>query len=115
MSAMIFYSSDLRNNTFSIYINRPGISIGYFFRAGGSPIETDGYISEYHIEGCEECAFISSNKQRVNKVEIDDGKRIKSINIDSEKPFALILPVNAGSVTIYDIKGTILKSIPCDF
>jgi hypothetical protein len=36
---------------------------------------------------------------------------VKTIEIDSEKPFAFILPVNAGNVTIYDINGNVIESI----
>lgn len=51
MSAMIFYSDDLADHTYSIYVNHPGLSFGYFFRGGGSVIETERYIAKIHIEG----------------------------------------------------------------
>lgn len=111
MSAMIFYSDDLADHTFSIYVNRPGLSFGYFFRGGGSVIETEKYIAEIHIEGYNERSFVSMNKQQVSKVEIDDGNIVQTIKIDSEKPFAFILPNNVGSVTIYDINGNIVESV----
>ncbi|MGI6563652.1 MAG: hypothetical protein ACOX3Q_14030 [Clostridia bacterium] len=111
MSAMIFYSEDFADHTFSIYVNRPGLSFGYFFRGGGSVTETEKYIAEIYIEGFNERAFVSMNKQQVSKVEIDDGNEVQTIKIDSEKPFALILPANAGNVTIYDINGNIVESV----
>lgn len=110
MSAMIFYSDDLADHTYSIYVNRPGLSFGYFFRGGGSVIETERYIAEIHIEGYNERAFVSMNRQQVTKVEIDDGNEVQTIKIDSEKPFVFILPNNVGSLTIYDINGNIVES-----
>lgn len=112
MSAMIFYSDDLNEHTYSIYVNRPGLSFGYFFRAGGSVSETEQGVAEFHMEGYNERAFISMNKQQINKVEIDDGSSVKTIEIDSEKPFAFILPVNAGNITIYDRYGNVIEGIP---
>ncbi|NYB73572.1 hypothetical protein HZF24_05400 [Sedimentibacter hydroxybenzoicus DSM 7310] len=111
MSAMIFYSDDFNDHTFSIYVNRPGFSFGYFFRLGGSIIEAEKYVAEIQIEGYNERAFVSMNEQKVNKIEIDDGNSVQTINIDTEKPFAVILSANAGNVTIYDIKGNIVESI----
>jgi len=111
ISAMIFYSDDLADHTFSIYVNRPGFSFGYFFRAGGSTIETEKYVAEIQIEGYNERAFISMNNPQVSKIEIDDGNSVQTININTEKPFAVILPTNAGNVTIYDIKANIVESV----
>ena len=107
MSAMVFYNENLSNHTFSIYVNRPGLSFGYFFRGGGSMGEG---IKEFYINGYNERAFISMNRQQVCKVEIDNGNSIKIIEIESTKPFAFILPVNIGSVTIYDINGNVIES-----
>ncbi|WP_312812293.1 hypothetical protein [Sedimentibacter sp.] len=111
ISAMIFYSDDLADHTFSIYVNRPGFSFGYFFRAGGSTIETEKYVAEIQIEGYNERAFVSMNNPQVSKIEIDDGNDVKTIKVDSENPFVVILPNNAGTVTIYDIGGNIIESI----
>ncbi len=111
MSAMIFYSEDFSDHTFSIYVNRPGLSFGYFFISGGSVIETEEYVAEFSAEGYDERAFVSMNKQQVSKVDIDDGNTIQTIKIDSKKPFAFILPNNCGSVTIYDINGNIVESV----
>ena len=37
--------------------------------------------------------------------EIDDGNEVQVLDIDSRKPFAIVLPVNAGSITFYDVNG----------
>lgn len=33
MAAYISYPQDMSDHTFSVYVNRPGLSFGYFFRA----------------------------------------------------------------------------------
>lgn len=107
MSAMIFYDESLSNHTFSIYVNRPGLSFGYFFRGGGSMMEG---VTEFYINGYNERAFISMNKRQVSKVEIDNGNSIEIIEFESREPFVFILPVNIGSVTFYDINGNVVES-----
>ncbi len=111
MSAMVFYDPNISDHTFSIYVNRPGISFGYFFRGGGSIAQVEEYITEFRIGGLKERAFVSLNKQKISKIIVDDGNAINTIEIDSTKPFAVVLPVNAGAVTIYDTDGNIIDSI----
>jgi hypothetical protein len=113
MSALIFYPEDGSDHTFSIYVNRPGLSFGYFFRGGGSVVETEEFVAEFSIENYNERAFLSMNKQQVCRVEFDDGNSVQTIDIDSKKPFAFILPNNAANVTIYDVNGNIVESVQC--
>ncbi|GKX29467.1 hypothetical protein SH1V18_19470 [Vallitalea longa] len=112
MSAMIFYSESLSNHIFSLYVNRTGFSFGYFFRGGGSLVGVMEGIQEIYIKGYNERAFISMNKQQVSKIEIDNGNSIETIKIENKKPFVIILPVNIGSVTIYDINNNVVESQP---
>lgn len=109
MAAYISYPEDYSDHIFSIYINRPGFSFGYFFRAGGSLSIVDQYISEYSIEGCSDRAFISMNTQKVDRLEIDDGNSIRQIDINSSSPFAIVLPTDAGDVTFYDVSGNTVE------
>ena len=44
-------------------------------------------------------------RQQAARAEIDDGNEVQVLDIDSRKPFAIVLPVNAGSITFYDING----------
>lgn len=64
---------------------------------------------EYMVEGYKERAFISMSKQQVECLEIDDGNSIQVIDIDSNKPFAIVLPVNAGDIAFYDVYGNIVE------
>lgn len=103
-SAMIFYDDSHSKNTFSIYSNRDGLSFGYFYRIGGgiAPIG----ISEFHIDNCNENALISMNNEHVSTIKTNSGN---SINVDSTKPFAIIVPNDAGTITAYDINGNTIE------
>lgn len=105
IAAYISYPQDKTDHTFSVYVNRPGLSFGYFFRGGGDIVAVEEYIAEYTVEGYNERAFISMNKQKVKYLEVDDGNSVQVIDIDSNRPFALVLPVNAGNITFYDENG----------
>ena len=107
MAAYISYPEDLSDHTFSVYVNRPGLSFGYFFRCGGSLSTLDTAITEFTLDGYYESAFISMNQQKVNRVVLDDGSAPQVIEIDCNNPFAIVLPVNAGVITFYTEDGNI--------
>ena len=109
IAAFISYPDDMTDHTFSVYVNRPGISFGYFFRSGGDLTASDTEIAEYTVEGYKERAFISMNKQQVKCLKIDDGNSTQVIDIDSSKPFAVVLSVNAGEIAFYDIEGNAVE------
>ena len=109
MAAFISYPQDKTDHTFSVYVNRPGLSFGYFFRGGGSLSGVDRGITEFTVEGYSERAFISMNQQQVTQLEIDDGNTIQVLDIDSNKPFAIVLPINAGTITFYDVNGNTVE------
>lgn len=109
MAAFISYPQDKTDHTYSIYVNRPGLSFGYFFRGGGDIVQVEDYIAEFVVEGYNERAFISMNTQNVVRLEIDDGNNIRAIDVDSGKPFAIVLPLNAGSICFYDTNGNIVE------
>lgn len=109
--SMLFYDNKIENHIFSIYVNRKGLSFGYFFREGGSLGEMIDNVVEFNIEGFNEKIYMSTNKNEVCKIELNDGNTIKVIDIDSTKPFTVILPTNLGMVTIYDVNGNIVESM----
>lgn len=109
IAAFISYPYDMTDHTFSVYVNRSGLSFGYFFRGGGSLTGGDTGIVEYMVEGYKESAFISMNKQQVECLEIDDGHSIQVIDIDSNKPFTIVLPVDAGDIAFYDVDRNIVE------
>lgn len=109
MAAYVSYPEDKSDFTFSIYVKHTGLSFGYFFRAGGSIFEIEDGILALTSESLDERAFISMNKQKVIRLEIDNGIEVKAKEIDSEKPFAIVLPVNAGELRFYDVNGNIIE------
>ena len=109
MAAYISYPQDRSDHTFSVYVNRPGLSFGYFFRAGGKLSEIQEGIAEFTTEGANERALISMNQQQVQQLQIDDGHAKQAIDIDSDQPFAIVLPINAGSITFYDVNGNAVE------
>ena len=113
MAAYISYPEDNSDHTYSIFVNRPGLSFGYFFRAGGSLTGEGKYISEFTLDGYQERAFIATSALRVAQLEINDGQDIQFIEFDSEKPFAIVLPVNAGEPIFYDINGDAVAVCEC--
>ena len=94
MAAYISYPQDMSDHTFSVYVNRPGLSFGYFFRGGGTLSGIQRGIVEFTVEGYNERAFISMNQQQVQQLEIDDGNTIQVVDIDRNKPFAIVLPIS---------------------
>ncbi len=109
MAAYISYPEDKSDSTFSVYIKHSGLSFGYFFRVGGSIGEIDDGILALTSESLNERAFISMNAQKIARLEVDNGIEVKTINFDSEKPFAIVLPVNAGELRFYDVNGNIIE------
>ena len=109
IAAFISYPQDKMDHTFSVYVNRPGLSFGYFFRGGGDIVEVDDYIAEFVVEGYHERAFISMNNQNIVRLHINDGNHVQTINIDCGKPFAIVLPLNAGSICFYDVNGNVVE------
>lgn len=61
------------------------------------------------VEGNNERAFISMNTQNIVRLEVDDGNGIQVIDIDSGKPFAIVLPLNVGNICFYDTNGNVVE------
>lgn len=102
--ALLFYSEDLSNFTFSIYQNREGLSFGYFFRSGGAlPGISDGILKV--TSNVHEDIFLSLNKLKVARIEINDGEYTKEILIENTKPFTVIIPENIEEIKFYTIDG----------
>ena len=104
MAAMIFYNETLDDHTFSLYLDRGGLSFGYFFREGGSnsTIANGILMLEYGANGS---AVFSMNKERVGRIEHNDGENTTEIIVDPSRPFAVVLPPNYGSVTLFSDSG----------
>ena len=111
MAIYLSYPEDRSDCTYSFYLNRPGLSFGYFFRSSGSVNKTDDLIGEITVDGYTERAYFSMNQSKVTRAEVSDGSKVETIEINSDKPFTLILPVSEEeTVTFYDADGNIVET-----
>lgn len=105
--AMLFYDDMRENYTYSIYLTKEGLSYGYFFRQGG----TDAYMEE-GVKGVvfedKGIALLSLNEDKVCKIVVDSNADQKTIQVDSEEPFAVVLPIDCGAITMYDAQDNIV-------
>lgn len=105
--AMLFYDGDRQGYAYSIYLSRDGLSYGYFFRQGG----TDAYMAE-GVKGLvfedKAIALLSLNEDRVCRIETESSGSKEVIEVDSEEPFAIVLPIDCGEITLYDDRENIV-------
>lgn len=107
LCAMLFYDDARDEYKYSVYLARDGISYGYFFREGGS----GPYIEEsvrgiiYEDKGI---ALLSMNDAGISRIVTDNGVKEETIEVNPLEPFAMVLPVNCGEITIYDSLGNIV-------
>lgn len=105
--AMLFYDEDRKEYAYSIYLSKEGLSYGYFFRQGG----TDAYMEE-GVKGVvfenKGIALLSLNEEKVCKIVLGDKSEGKVILVDAGEPFAAVLPVGCGEITLYDAQDNIV-------
>lgn len=104
----ISYPQDRSDHTFSVYVNRPGLSFGYFFRGGGSLSGVERGIAEFTVDGYNERAFISMNQPKAARLEIDDGNTVQIIDLNSDQPFAIVLIPQMLALSIFMTETEIL-------
>lgn len=104
ISSMLFYDDSEEKYNISIYINKQGLSFGYFFRYGaaGRNVNDDLVLK---MEEFDEKVYVSMNKQQIAKIEISTKNSVETMDIDNSKPFTIILPVNCDILKMYDIDG----------
>lgn len=108
MAAYISYSPDKSDYTYSLYINPSGLSIGYFFRAGGDLMGIGKYIQGFSLKDYSEIAFISMNELDVERVEIKKDNKVEILELDSSNPFAIVLSKSAENITFFDINNNVV-------
>ena len=47
------------------------------------------------------------NKDKVARIEINNGINITNIDVNPAKPFAIVIPTDCGFVTLFDINGNV--------
>ena len=111
-AVFLYYPPAQNRYGWSIYVNHPGLSFGYFFRgslvAAGihdNKEELPAAVEQIPIGDSGEIAYVSLNLTGVVRAEIDNGTDTQTITLDESKPFAILVPPDAGFVTFYDKEG----------
>lgn len=111
-AVFLYYPPAQNRYGWSIYINHPGFSFGYFFRgslvAAGihdNKEELPAEVEQIPIGDSGEIAYVSLNLTGIVRAEIDNGADTQTITLDESKPFAILVPPDAGFVTFYDKEG----------
>ena len=112
LAAFLFYNEAKDDYTYSIYINRPGLSFGYFFRAGGfdSLIGESVLVAACPIGDDTAYSLLSTNTGKVARIDVGTGDEDTQIELDPEAPFALALPAGTDidTVSLYDKDGQLV-------
>lgn len=105
--AMLFYDENREEYSYSIYLSREGFSYGYFYRQGG----TDAYMAE-GVKGIvfedKGIALLSLNEDKVCKIVVDNSAEKDVIQVDAQEPFAVVLPIDCGAITMYDAQDNVV-------
>ena len=102
--ALLFYNPyDKSEYTYSLYVNKKGLSFGYIFHGGGGLRGISNPVIKYIYEN-KGCVLVSLNEQRIQKIERDNGER-DLMEIDADKPIVAVFPLNSGIIKLYDARG----------
>jgi len=107
MCAMLFYDEALDDCIYSVYMKRDGASYGYFFSQGGR----DAYIKDsvrgiiYEDTGI---ALMSLNADKVCRIVAKDDAADRVIDVEPDKPFVVLLPVDSGEIKMYNAEGNLV-------
>lgn len=113
VSGILFYDQTRSAYKYAIYIKKP-LSLEFFFTSGGcTQLEMKGVV-KYTNANSLEAVYLSMNKQKVNRIELNNGNNIEEVEVDHTKPFAVIFPSDAKSVTFQDIDGNHVEIIYFD-
>lgn len=110
IGAFLFYDDALEEHTFSIYLNRPGFSYGYFFNHGGTSSTIDSGIKGYSY-GAYGMVLMSMNTKQVSQIKLENEESLEIVKLDPLKPFVLLVPETIEKVSLFDTQG---RDVPID-
>ena len=53
-------------------------------------------------------ALLSLNEDKVCKIVVDNSVEKKTIQVDSNEPFAIVLPIDCSAITMYDAQENVV-------
>lgn len=107
VAGIIHYNAEKTDCRFSLYVNHPGFDFGYRFRQGGTVYAIVDSLAVFHNDYHDETIIMSLNKPQITRIEIN-GAENKSIEIDENEPFVVIIPANS-IFSIFDINNNEVK------
>ncbi len=113
IGAMLFYDEDKKECNYSIYLSRSGVSYGYFYAQGGQDDSMANGVKGIAFEE-KGIVLLSLNGDKVCKVVIEEQSDEKVIQVDPEKPFVLVVPVDCNEITMYDAQDQIVTLYDTD-
>ncbi len=105
LGILLFYDKNTYEYTYSIYLNHPGISYGYFFREGGGLVGLEeGTVQFTNEHGS---AIFSLNQDKISRIEFGN-KKLSPIMINPSKPLTALIPDHSESIIMYDVNETMV-------
>lgn len=108
----LFYPPDKSCYGYTVYVNRPGLYLGYIFQGSTTVAGVDCTqaalpleVQELSIEGSGQNVYFSLNFAQVQNMEVDNGQSVKTYPLDSSIPFTVLLSQNCGDITFCDRNG----------
>ncbi len=106
--AMLFYDEEREQYKYSIYLTKEKMHYGYFFREGGSGYPNIGSSVQGIAFEHKGIVLMSLNKDKVSEIVTDNNGVEDRIQVDPLSPFAVILSIDCGEITMYDSSGQIV-------
>ena len=110
LAAFVAWNEDRSDSTFSVYVNRPGFSFGYFFRYGGMTADVRDTVTEFTFPDTGDKAYVSMNAPGAVRVEIDDGTMVQEHTLQPDEPF-VFAAFPQMLVTFYDANGNVIEPL----
>lgn len=118
-TVFLYYPPEKNGYGFSVYVNRPGLSFGYFFagshmaaNVSGSAGDLSAEIREYPVLHTGDRVFLSMNQSKIVSVLVDNGVSPREIPLDPDQPFVLLFAQGSGEITFRDQSGTTVDYRP---
>lgn len=110
LSVCLFYREDTGDYTVSAYVNRRGLSFGYFFRYGGAVAGAENGVAALRYDDARGAlrgtALLSLNRAGVTQIvcKMRTGGD-ETVGVDPEKPFVFMIPEGCAGYTLYTAAG----------